>query len=503
MILIQNVNPTVLTNLARKPGVFLIAASMATREFTCWCLHILEISNMLILSCPAVSCYLSACFFWSFSSSPAPQLDKTLEWWCKETPSFAYAEENMTRSGLCSTSPGWSFQLSELLELLESVPGEPNACLHANETHMFDMFAWTHWSFSKNKRQRTIHNTRYDMPTLAHGMQCHPVRIWHIDIVKYLYNFRSKKHEKNAMSCSIYNLAQQTLKRAHLNTSWQISNTYTVSWFHHIIHHCCVGAGRCKMDTSSKCWVLDPAWSLSTCTAPARLFLDVSIYSGLLIQYRVNTQKSISLKKDHCVCPAFSSPVDSHWFTKKTVQHLKLNQSSSCMQRSHLTAIKIMKYYPMSIWYYLSLISAVYLCMFRSCLLRLLARPLFFAPAVFRMKLWRDGWSKQILEPTFNDRKQTNVLQGLVWLWNFQQFRHVSTMFDTRNSSNPETSLVTSCYHAPFNHESTESVSVQAFAPQLRHLRVCIAVLMASRIYGTPCPPPPRNPRAMQPWIEP
>lgn len=158
-----------------------------------------------------------------------------------------------------------------------------------------------------------------------------------------------------------------------------------------------------------------------------------------------------------------------------------------------------MKYYPMSIWYYLSLIeSAVYLCMFRSCLLRLLARPLFFAPAVSWMKLRRDKYgASKILELTFNDWKhvKTNVLQGLVWKpMPFQQFRHVAAIFDTRNSSNPETSLVTMhpLIMSPLNLCRS---SVQAFAPQLRHLRVCIAVLMASRIYGTPCPPPPLETR--------
>ena len=166
-----------------------------------------------------------------------------------------------------------------------------------------------------------------------------------------------------------------------------------------------------------------------------------------------------------------------------------------------------MKYYPMSIWYYLSLIeSAVYLCMFRSCLLRLLARPLFFAPAVSWMKLRRDKYgASKILELTFNDWKhvKTNVLQGLVWKpMPFQQFRHVAAIFDTRNSSNPETSLVT---HAPFNHESTESVSV--VGPGLRS-----AASTSSSVHRRPhgitnlwhaLPPPPGNSRAMRPWIEP
>lgn len=95
-----------------------------------------------------------------------------------------------------------------------AVPGESNAYLHANETHMF---AWNTLIlvYIKNKRfKMRFTNTRYDVPkrsALAHGMQCHPFRIRHI--VKYLDNFRSNIHEKNAMSCSVYNLA------AHFDTS--------------------------------------------------------------------------------------------------------------------------------------------------------------------------------------------------------------------------------------------------------------------------------------------
>ena len=189
----------ILRNFARKPGVLFSAASMATREFTCWCIHILQISNMLIRSCPAVSCYLSACFFWSFSSSPAPQLDETLEWWCKETPSFAYAEEKHDPFGAVFTSPGWSFQLSELLELLELFLGNQMLiCMRMKHTCLHE----TRWSLFKNKRLKIrFTNTRYDVPkrsALAHGMQCHPFRIWHI--VKYIYTTLEATYMKR-MQC--------------------------------------------------------------------------------------------------------------------------------------------------------------------------------------------------------------------------------------------------------------------------------------------------------------
>lgn len=189
----------ILRNFARKPGVLFSAASMATREFTCRCIHILQISNMLIRSCPAVSCYLSACFFWSFSSSPAPQLDETLEWWCKETPSFAYAEEKHDPFGAVFTSPGWSFQLSELLELLELFLGNQMLiCMRMKHTCLHE----TRWSLFKNKRLKIrFTNTRYDVPkrsALAHGMQCHPFRIWHI--VKYIYTTLEATYMKR-MQC--------------------------------------------------------------------------------------------------------------------------------------------------------------------------------------------------------------------------------------------------------------------------------------------------------------
>ena len=84
--------------------------------------------------------------------------------------------------------------------------------------------------------------------------------------------------------------------------------------------------------------------------------------------------------------------------------------------------------------------------MFRSCLLRLLAPTLLCTCCVLNETPKGQIWSKQNTGADLQWLKtcKTNVLQGLVWKpMPFQQFRHVATMFDTRNSSNPETSLVT------------------------------------------------------------